>query len=251
VWIGALAAVVAAACAGSSAAVPVGDPTTVVHEAADHTIGAHTAKASISLGVAMGRGMQGAGVADFETGQADLVFVRTGTDARSHDRFHLVVDGSDGTLEGVAPTAVRGSLAALATSEKARIAPLDGLLLRPGAGLAVAMLRGAVKVLPYGGQEVEGTSTMRYSFLIDLSMAAMASPVSQRAALTSAAAAIGNIEFPGDAWIDRLGRVRRLQFSSNPFAQTTTTRPSLFTEDGEYESFIVLELSDFGVVHRG
>ena len=246
------AVAVAVACGGGPAPALRGDPTTLVRAAADRTIAAGTARVAVGLGVATGPGLVGSGVADFASGRAQLAFQRTGALAKRQDRFDLVVDGADGYLAGVLPAAggspryERGVLSDLAVEARARIAPLDALLVRPGAGTALALLRGAQNVLPYGGQEVQGASTMRYSFVVNLATAAAAAPADQRPALVAAARAIGNVDEPADVWLDSRGRVRRLQFATDPRLHTTTTKPSLFAEDGEFLSFIDIDFSAFG-----
>jgi hypothetical protein len=243
---------VAVACTGGPGNVLKGDPTTLVRTAADRTIAAHTAAVSVSLGVATGPGLVGTGVVDFPLNQAQLTFLRTGARAKSHDQFDLVVDGPDAYLGGVVPGVsgpagfVSGALADVAKVAKDRISPLDGLLYRPAAGMDLALLRGATKVLPYGGEEVQGTSTLRFSFVIDLAAASTASPVSQRPALDAAARALGDVQEPADVWLDSQGRVRRLQFASDPKLRTTTTKGGFFLEDGEYLSFIDIDFFNFG-----
>jgi len=248
----AVAMVLGGACGGGPAPALRGDPTTLVRAAADRTISAQTARVTIALGVATGPGIVGSGVANLALGRAQLNFQRTGALAKTQDRFDLVVDGAEGYLAGTGPAAagtlrmVQGSLPDLAAQARSRIAPLDALLVRPGAGTALAFLRGAQKVLPYGGQEVQGASTMRYSFVIDLAAAEAASPPGQRPALAAAAGAIGDVLEPADVWLDSNGRVRRVQFATDPKLHTTTTKPSLFAEDGEYLSFIDIDFSAFG-----
>jgi hypothetical protein len=146
------------------------------------------------------------------------------------------------------PSFVSGALVDVAQVSHDRVTPLDNLMARPGAGLAVALLRGASKVLPYGGQEVAGTSTLRYSFVVDLAAASAASPPSERPTLDAANKAIGDVLEPADVWIDRNGRVRQLQFATDPKLRTTTTKPNLLgiTQDGEYLSFIIIDFSRFG-----
>jgi hypothetical protein len=243
---------VAVACTTGPGNVLKGDPTTLVRAAADRTIAAHTAQVSVSLGVATGPGLAGTGVVDFPLTQAQLSFQRTGSQAKSRDHFELIVDGPDAYLGGVLPAAsgsagfMSGALADVAKVAKDRIAPLDGLLYRPAAGMDLAMLRGATKVLPYGGEEVQGTSTLRFSFVIDLAAASAASPADERPALDAAAQALGGVQEPADVWLDSQGRVRRLQFASDPTLRTTTTKGSFFLEDGEYLSFIDIDFFNFG-----
>jgi hypothetical protein len=244
----------AIACTTGPGNVLKGDPTTIVHNAASLTLAAGTAQVDVTIGVATGPGMAGTGLVDFGRQRADMTFQRTGSEASTGDRFELIVDGTDGFLSGVQPpqhghpSFISGALPDLAQVAHDRITPLDSLLVRPGAGTALALLRGATKVLPYGGEEVQGTSTLRYSFVVDLTAAANASPVGQQPALETANQAIGDILEPADVWIDASGRVRQLQFATDPKLRTTTTKGNLLgiTEDGEYLSFIIIDFSRFG-----
>lgn len=78
--------------------------------------------------------------------------------------------------------------------------------------LAVDFVRGAVDVVPYGGGEVRGASTIRYSFDVDLDVAAAhATDEEHRAAITAVRAAIGRPTFYADVWVDSAGRIRRVQ----------------------------------------
>jgi len=224
-----------------------GSPAEVVHDAPDRTLAAGSAAVSIGIGVAVGPGVAGTGVVDLRSGRARMEFQRTGAGARSGDRFDVVVDGGTGYLSGSGLSGwTGGPLPAVAVATRARIAPLDSLLVRPGAGLALALLRGAEKVLPYGGEEIEGTSTLRYSFVVDLAAATAASPKDQRPALQAAAAFIGSVQEPADVWLDSAGRVRRLKMATNPLLRSTTTKANFFTEDGEVISFVVIDFSRFG-----
>jgi hypothetical protein len=247
--------VAAIGCTTGPGNVLKGDPTTIVHAAADRTVAAGTAHVDVTMGVATGPGMAGSGVVDFVRRRSDLTFQRTGSQASTGDRFELIVDGAEGFLSGVGPVVagkpsfVSGALVDVAQVSHDRVTPLDNLMARPGAGLAMALLRGATKVLPYGGQEVAGTSTLRYSFVVDLAAASAASPPSDRPMLDAANKAIGGVLEPADVWIDRDGRVRQLQFATDPKLRTTTTKPNLLgiTQDGEYLSFIIIDFSRFGV----
>jgi hypothetical protein len=237
----------AAACSGRGVSLP-GDPTSIVRAAPDRTLASGTATVTVSVGVAVGPGLQGTGVSDLAAGRSDLVFRRTGTAARTRDRFEVVVVGADGYLSGAGPGWLAGSLPDVAAAARDRIAPLDDLLVRPGAGLALALLRGAKAVLPYGGEEILGASTLRYSFVVDLAAAAAAAPQAQRPALEVAARALPGVLEPADVWLDGRGRVRQLQFATNPRLRTTTTKGNALglTEDGEYLSFIDIGLGAFG-----
>ena len=74
------------------------------------------------------------------------------------------------------------------------------------------LVRGAVDIVPYGGAEVRGASTIRYSFDVDLDVAALHAATSDgRARIEQAKAALGRPRFYADVWVDGAGRVRRVQ----------------------------------------
>ena len=74
------------------------------------------------------------------------------------------------------------------------------------------LVRGAVDIVPYGGAEVRGASTIRYSFDVDLDVAALHAPTAAaRARIEQAKAALGRPTFYADVWVDSAGRVRRVQ----------------------------------------
>ena len=250
------------ACGGPAPTAWRGKPVSVVRAAADRTISAGTARVEVTLAQdTAGTGVSGSGMVVWAQGNATLSAGRTGAEAARDDHFTVVVDGgrdyvtaSSGRGGGGVPgtTTARpwlaGSPGAVATAAHVRIAPLDTLLMRPGAAMDVAFLRGTVDALPYGGQEVQGVSTFRYSVHIDLALAASSSPPSQRAALQAAAAAIGPVLWPADVWIDQQGRVVRLELAEDPELHTTTTRGNLFiTDDGNPLALTDLVFSDFGV----
>jgi hypothetical protein len=250
------------ACGGAAPAAWRGKPVSVVRAAADRTIAAGTARVAVTLAQdTAGTGVSGSGLVDWASGDATLSAGRTGAQAARDDHFTVVVDGgrdyvtatSGRGAAGVPGTTrtrpwLAGAPSAVATAAHARISPLDTLLMRPGAAMDVAFLRGTVDALPYGGQEVEGVSTFRYSVHIDLGLAASSSPPSQRAALAAAAAAIGPVLWPADVWIDQQGRVARIELAEDPELHTTTTRGNLFiTDDGNPLALTDLVFSDFGV----
>jgi len=250
------------ACGGSAPAAWRGSPVSVVRASADRTIAAGSARVSVTLAQdTAGTGVSGTGLVDWAAGDAELAAGRTGAAAARDDRFTVVVDGgrdyvsaTSGRGAGGVPgtSAARpwlaGTPGAVATAAHARISPLDTLLMRPGAATDVAFLRGTVDALPYGGQEVDGVSTFRYSVHIDLALAASSSPPSQRPALEAAAAAIGPVRWPADVWIDQHGRVVRIELAEDPQLHTTTTRANLFiTDDGNPLALTDLVFSDFGV----
>jgi hypothetical protein len=78
--------------------------------------------------------------------------------------------------------------------------------------LAVDYVRGAIDIVPYGGAEVRGASTIRYSFNVDLDIAAAhASDAPRQAAVGAIRTALGRPTFYADVWVDTAGRIRRVQ----------------------------------------
>ena len=76
----------------------------------------------------------------------------------------------------------------------------------------VDLVRGATDIVPYGGGEVRGASTIRYSFDVDLDVAAAhATTDARRQQLQQARSALGAATFYADVWIDSKGRIRRVQ----------------------------------------
>jgi hypothetical protein len=234
----------------------------VVRAAADRTIAAGSARVDVTIAQdTAGTGFSGTGTADLSRQQAALTFGRTGAAAHLDDRFRVVVDRGQ---EDVAVTSGRGAPGMPGTSPARpwlagpprrlaavghdRMAPLDSLLVRPGMGTALAFLRGAVDVRPYGGQEIRGVNTLRLSMEVDLPTAIANSPAGQRPALEAAAAAIGPVQWPVDVWIDEQGRVRRIELAEDPELHTTTTKGNLLiTDDGNPLALTDVDFSDFGV----
>jgi len=248
-------------CGGPGPVALRGSPQAVVRAAADRTMAAGTARVDVTLAVDTdGTGLSGTGVADLAAGDASLVLGRTGAAAHLDDTFDLVVEGPTDYVQLVGqPTMVslgtsnlrpwlEGSPRQLAVDDHEQISPLDTLLVRPGAATALAFLRGAVKVLPYGGQEIRGTDTFRYSIEVDLDQAIANSPPDQRPALEAAAAAIGPVLWPVDVWLDDQGRVRHLRLAEDPELHTTTTRGNIliYKDTGNPLPFTDLDFYDFG-----
>lgn len=231
-----------------------GDPNAVIRRAADATMRVGAAHVEVSVA----GDLAGSGVVDLGRGAAAMSFQRVGAQAHIGDRFDVVAQGDqewvraqgpDGAVPGTTGSApwLEGTPSVVASTAGRRVGPLTTLLVRPGLGAAVAFLRGATKALRYGGEEVRGVNTYRFSFVVDLAVAAAASPPDQRAELDAAAAAIGPVQWPADVWIDAQGRVRRLQMAENPRLRTTTTKPNLLiTEDGNYLALTNLEFYDLG-----
>jgi hypothetical protein len=247
-------------CGGPTPAAWSGSPVSVVRASADRTLAASTAAVAVTLAQdTAGTGVSGTGSVDFATQQAALSLGRTGSAAARDDQFVVVVDGgrdyvmASGPERGGMPGTsagrpwLAGTPARIAATGHDRISPLDTLIVRPGAGTALALLRGATDALVYGGQEIRGEGTLRISVHIDLQQAARASPPDQRPALLEAAAAIGPVLWPADVWIDQQGRVVRLEIAEDPELHTTTTRGNLFiTDDGNPLALTDLDFSDFG-----
>jgi hypothetical protein len=103
-------------------------------------------------------------------------------------------------------------------------------------------------VLPYGGQEIRGSNTFRYSLQVDLQAAIAASPASEQLALQVAYAAIGPVLWPVDVWLDDQGRVRHLEMAEDPELHTTTTKGNIiiYKDTGNALPFTDLDFYDFG-----
>jgi hypothetical protein len=93
------------------------------------------------------------------------------------------------------------------------VAGVGGLPELSDPALAIDYVRGAVDIVPYGGAEVRGASTIRYSFDVDLDIAAVqAATPSHQAGLLALKASIGRPTFYADVWVDSRRLVRRVQF---------------------------------------
>jgi hypothetical protein len=233
-----------------------------VRAGADRTIAAGTARVDLTLAQdTAGTGVSGTGAVDFAAGRAALTVGRTGAAASRGDRFAVVVDAARdyvmvtsgrGAAGMPGTTADRpwlaGTPSQVVVTGHERMAPLDTLIVRPGAGTALALLRGAVDALPYGGQEIRGEGTFRFSIHVDLGLAARAAPTAERPALVASAAAIGPVLWPADVWIDQRGRVVRLELAEDPKLHTTTTRANLLiTDDGNPLALTDLDFYGFGL----
>jgi hypothetical protein len=248
-----------AGCGGPGPVALRGNPQAVVRAAASRTMAAGTARIDVTIAVdTAGTGMAGTGVADLADGSAQLTLGRTGAAAHLDDRFDIVVDGAtdlvradtNAPMPGATPAApwLAGTPRQLALDASQRMTPLDSLLVRPGAAIDLAFLRGAVHVLPYGGEEIMGSNTFRYSVLIDLPTAIANSPPDEQPELEAAYAAIGPVEWPVDVWLDDQGRVRHLEMAEDPEAHTTTTKGNIiiFKDTGNALPFTDLDFYDFG-----
>ncbi len=249
-----LVVVTAGGCANAAPAALRGDPAAVVRAAADRTMAAGTAQVDVSVAA----DLSGSGVVDLAREEGRFTFSRTGATAHLGDHFDVVVEGgrewvrasgAAGGLPGTAPDRpwLSGSPADVGAVVRARVPPLETVMVRPGLGTDVAFLRGATRVAPYGGEEVRGVNTYRYTLEVDLPTAISASPPDQRPELEAAAAAIGPVRWPADVWLDAQGRVRRLQMAEDPQLHTTTTKANLLiTEDGNYLALTNIQFYDFG-----
>ena len=120
----------------------------------------------------------GAADATFRAGRADVeaatsVLTSTGYVDLAHKQDHVTVAGRDAAS---APVLLRDPL------------------------VAVELLRGATQIEEYGGAEMRGASTIRYSFEVD----------PKRVALGELVAGLKRPTFYGDVWIDAQGRVRQV-----------------------------------------
>jgi hypothetical protein len=249
-----VALLVVTGCSHNAPAALRGTPEQVVRAAADRTVSVGSAHVAVSVGA----DLYGTGTVDWKGARATFSFARTGAQAHLGDHFEVVADGAEEWLRAEGGTGglpgtsaqqpwIDGSPRAVTARAYQRVDPLDTVLIRPWLGTDVALLRGATKVTSYGGEEIRGVSTYRYTFDVDLSAAIAASPPSDRPALQAAADAIGPVLWPADVWLDSQGRVRALQMAENPFAHTTTTKPNLLvTQDGNYLALTNIQFYDFG-----
>lgn len=112
-------------------------------------------------------------------------------------------------------------------------------VVQPGA--VIDLLRGVVKVEPYGGAEVQGVGTKRYDVDIDLFKAITATPVGRRDDLHLLDGVLGpdNLLW-ADVFIDGDGRVRRVLLP----VQTTSERP--YGDDKHIPKMVSVDYSEFG-----
>lgn len=114
----------------------------------------------------------------------------------------------------LAPTPwVKARLAAVAGASGFDFSPTGGT--NPSQELD--MLRGAGQVTTVGSETIRGVATTRYHAVIDLNRYPSAVASSLRAAATRSAALLervtGQSTLPADVWVDRDGRVRRVQLA--------------------------------------
>jgi hypothetical protein len=196
-------AVFVSGCGHDRSGGPVGSPTAVVGQAPDRTVAAGTARVTID------------GEQASATGVVDLAQATGRLDVRP------------GPADPVPVTA--GAFAALPPSIQAG----DPFL-------AIELLRGAKEVDPYGGAEVRGASTLRYTVKIDPAAAVAAASPATRPAVAAAAASAGPGLVQVDVFIDSTGRIRRLQLPNPLRAGRPVLRP-----DGEVKG-VTIDYEDFG-----
>ena len=147
-------------------------------------------------------------------------------------------------VEAAAPDA--SSSGRLRLSDPATSLPLAG----PGAAKGypelsrplalVDAVRGAGKVVSYGGTAVRGASTFRYETVLDVQQALDATPEPRRAALGGMAERLGASAFYADVWVGGEGRIRRIQVP----LRKTTERPG--PRERRIPELITVDLFDFG-----
>ena len=197
-------AVLVAGCGHDRIGGPTGPPAAVVGNAPDRTVAAGTARVTI----------------DGETATA------TGVVDLANATGHLAVrPGSPTTTIAVRA----GGFGALPPSLQAG----DPFV-------AIDLLRGASSVETYGGAEVRGASTIRYTVKIDPAVAVAAAPPSTKAGLQAITDAAGPGLIQTDVFIDSAGRIRRVQLPNPMRAGPPVTRP-----DGEVKG-VTIDYEDFG-----
>lgn len=82
--------------------------------------------------------------------------------------------------------------------------------------VAVALVRGAVEVVPYGGQAVRGVSTFRYEVDLSPERAARLAGPAQRPALEALDRLLVGPTLFADLWVDARGRLVRVQVPLDP-----------------------------------
>lgn len=85
--------------------------------------------------------------------------------------------------------------------------------------VAVALVRGAVEVEPYGGQAVRGVSTFRYEVDLAPDRAARLAGPAQRPALEALDRMVAGPTLFADIWVDARGRLVRIQMPLDPNRQ--------------------------------
>ena len=189
-----------------------GDPAEIVRAAPSATAGSGTARVALDIG----RVTTGEGVVDFAARRARYTLRSPGLP----DQDVVVADGASHVR-----TAPDGPWT------RARPALARGLPEPPGATTdplgAVGLLGAATDVVPYGGQEVRGASTIRYTFKVNPARA------------TDPVVAAVPAGFEADAYVDARGRVLRVQAELVQGAEVVRRR-------GAEPLLAVTEYFDFG-----
>lgn len=206
-----------AACGGDRTGGPKGSPAEIVGQAPQRTIEAGTARVAVS-----GAKASATGVVDLARGVAELDV--------SPDR-RVVLNGATAYVvhKGEATWAQQDALEAFPPTLEAA----DPFL-------AVDLVRGVVKIDPWGGGEVRGASAFRYRVDIDIRKAAAAAPPERAALLSRVADEAGTGVMKGDVFVDSDGRIRRVQLPAELRTGTPPTRV-----DGEVIA-VTIDFADFG-----
>ena len=110
--------------------------------------------------------------------------------------------------------------------------------------VAIDLVRGAVKIDPWGGAEVRGASAFRYQLQIDPQRAAAAAPPERADILRRIAADANGGVIHADLFVDSTGRIRRVQLPAELQSGTPPTR-----NDGEMIA-VTIDYADFGTAVR-
>ena len=207
-----------AACGGDRSGGPKGTPQEIVGGAPQRTIDAGSAHVVIAGEKASATGVVdlGKGVAELDV-SPDRHVVLAGTTA------YVSKKGGDGTwtkqdaLDAFPPT----------------LEAADPFV-------AVDLVRGVVKIDPWGGGEVRGASAFRYRVDIDVRKAAAAAPPERAPLLQRLAQEAGEGVMKGDVFVDSSGRLRRVQLPAEMRTGTPPTRV-----DGEVIA-VTIDFCDFG-----
>jgi len=212
VWAVPLLVTLSCLAAGCGRTTPGGFPTEVVAAAPGATVAAGPAQVTVARS-----GLQAEGVVDLARGAARLTV-------------------TDVTAPGAAPREV------LAVGERAWSRPAGsrdwepadpeaaGLLSLPG-GLrssdpraAVDLVRGASRVVVFGGLQVQSNSTVRYDVFSDPLAASQAAAPASAPRLKALAAQVSHV-IRVDVYVDGDGRIRRLEVPEDLRSATPVTRP--------------------------
>src|SRR4051794_3736474 len=204
-------------CGNDRSGGPKGKPDQIVGAAPQRTLDARTARVEISGEHAAGSGLVdlSGGVAQLDLVPASRVVLR-GTGA-------FVAPGPDGPWRQTSVTD-----AFPATLEAA-----DPFV-------AIDLVRGTVKIDPWGGAEVRGASAFRYQLQIDPLRAAAAAPPERADILRRIAADAGGGVIHADLFVDSTGRIRRVQLPAELRSGPPPTR-----NDGEMIA-VTIDYADFG-----